>query len=797
MDNATEYLKKLQPWYRQIVRKFLERQQLHEKVASLDKDLKTLEEQARKIAKPIPVCFLGSSGVGKSTLINAVVAGNSFVVPSGGIGPLTARELRIEFGEQQMLSVGYHKPKQIWRLLFSLQQMFSDELSTQGLPREPDDVARVLDDDDRLEIESTSSSESVQGLSKAETYRKLATLIVTGDQDSDVPLPYVADCLREVIGKDRVFKTQPRETDFSRIRHLKNIFSNRDPNEPPCFECSAAEDDFSQAVADHATGFLAPLVLELDIQWNSELLRNGVQIVDLPGLGVAGDVYRQVTDEWIRKKAQIVVLTVDSRGIRESDADLLKTSGFLTRFLHAADDPNSDPVRLVIGVVKIDDIAEEKRLKDKSKKKLEHFLEIQQDARQKLTHQLKDRLREAWADDANSISQGTKLEIINRLASSTPIFPLSAIQFRQLLEGDEDSHPFIKTLSESGVPAFIDGLIAASHELQKERNLRFSERMDLFDQEVRSQLRVIQARLGEAQATSEQVIRIKEELDCFLPPLREGLRARQGQFRGYLKETLPVRIEALVSDARIAAAKDLKGYLRRIKDVHWATLRAAVRRGGTYQGSRHIELPRDFAQALEEPIAEIWGKKILKEVREQTKSFADDLAAIVEKVVDWCGQHSKVLNQEVVDAQLEAIRLDSRKLTTVGKEMVDDLREAVRERLLKAIEDPIRRRCQAFVRKNADVGPGVKYRMHELLDDLLEESLNAAVPAAQQILSENYQEVEREIRKVFTQHHDPIKAVVDTFLEKFEARENKEEQKRRRAVLRDLEAVMSEAPSAA
>lgn len=797
MHDSTEYLRSLQPWYRKVVRRFLQRQKLDEKVSSLDKDSEFLDKQSRNVTSPIPVCFLGSSGVGKSTLINAIVAGSTFVVPSGGIGPLTARELKIDFGDEQKLWVGYHKPRKIWQLLFALKMMFPKELGNESGSKESDDIARALKDEDRLELESTAPTEPTQGLTKAETYRKLATLIVTGDQDSEASLPYVADCLREVIGKRRVFGTESQPGDLPRLQQLHAIFAEKELDDPADFECSATQENFTRVVADHATGFLAPLVHEFEIQWNSGLLRNGIQLVDLPGLGVAGDVYRQVTDDWIRKKAQIVVLVVNSRGIQESDAELLRTSGFLTRFLHSADDPKADPVSLVVAVVQIDSIAEDRKLQDKTKKKLEHFIEIQKEAQQKLTRQIRERLRDAWIDGVDSASREAKLEIINRLATSTPVFPLSAIQFRQLLDPDEDSPPFIKSVTDSGVPQFMDGLVAAAQALQQDRRARFFERIDLFDKEMRSQLRVIQARLGDAKATSEDAAKLRQELELFLPPLREELRARQGHFRSYLKETLPARIETLVADARIAAGKDLRGYIRKLKDAHWATLRAAVRRGGTYQGSRHIEMPRDLAQALEEPIAEIWGKRILKEIREQTKDYADDMQGLVKQVTDWFGSHSISLNKEIVDAQLEAIKLDSRKLTTVGKEMVDDLREAVRERLLKAIEEPIRRRCQNFVRRNADVGAGVKDRMHELLDELLDDSLDAAVPAAKQILVENYQEVEADIRTVFTNHQDPLKSVVETFLEQYQALEDTAETKRRQIVLQELESVLAEAPAVA
>ena len=46
--------------------------------------------------------------------------------------------------------------------------------------------------------------------------------------------------------------------------------------------------------------------------------------------------------------------------------------------------------------------------------------------------------------------------------------------------------------------------------------------------------------------------------------------------------------------------------------------------------------------------------------------------------------------------------------------MVNELREEVTSKLVQAIEPPIRRKCEAFVKKNQHVGTGVRNRILEL-----------------------------------------------------------------------------------
>ena len=51
-------------------------------------------------------------------------------------------------------------------------------------------------------------------------------------------------------------------------------------------------------------------------------------LVDLPGVGIAQDPYRDVTKSYVRDKARAVVLTVDRAGPTESTMDLIRSSGF-------------------------------------------------------------------------------------------------------------------------------------------------------------------------------------------------------------------------------------------------------------------------------------------------------------------------------------------------------------------------------------------------------------------------------------------------------------------------------------
>src|ERR1700733_10523772 len=96
----TDSTRLLIEWYKQRAHPFLQNNISEDKLDAFDKDNARLERSIQRSEAELSVCFLGNSGVGKSTLINAVIGGEQSVVPSGGVGPLTAQALVVRYGGQ-------------------------------------------------------------------------------------------------------------------------------------------------------------------------------------------------------------------------------------------------------------------------------------------------------------------------------------------------------------------------------------------------------------------------------------------------------------------------------------------------------------------------------------------------------------------------------------------------------------------------------------------------------------------------------------------------------------------------
>jgi len=137
-SDSESHIRKLVSWYRSYVKAFLTKTE-SKKVEEFDRDGDRLEARDARSDDELAICFLGNSGVGKSTLINALVAGKDILLPAGGVGPLTAQALTVYYSERPRFEAQYHSPQNLWQLIFALEQIHKKDASlpqTEGTEEE-------------------------------------------------------------------------------------------------------------------------------------------------------------------------------------------------------------------------------------------------------------------------------------------------------------------------------------------------------------------------------------------------------------------------------------------------------------------------------------------------------------------------------------------------------------------------------------------------------------------------------------------------------------------------------------
>jgi GTP-binding protein EngB required for normal cell division len=728
-------------------------------VAELCSDLQRLAAADRS---ELAICFLGSSGVGKSTLINSLVDPRLQVVPQGGIGPLTAQATMVRYSAQPYLHATYHGPRRVNQLVFALDRYSERQ---RGLARQS---VGVLDAADEREIElalpaaDAPSAEPAEASlqSRINSYVSQARQLVTGRQfgSDELSTEYFADCLRSTLGHPARWGFSPLPEHAPFLTQVAEAIAIGDGGK----RWEQADDNrvFLAEVARHAMGSIAPLINSLDVGWPAQVLRDGLVLVDLPGIGIANDEYRSVTSAWIRR-ATAVVLVVDKSGVTEASADLLRTTGFLNSILHRPPESTSVSPLLRVVAVKLDDVANAARATFKTQNPgvvppawLAQFRSACKDSQELIRNQLEQVFGQSLME-APTETKSERRDALEQIVSSMEVYPVSAVEYRKLHEDDPEDAPKIKVPEDSNIPALTSSLSALAHRHRDELIDAYrSATQRLFDSLERALARVKDELSGDEQQVA-CLEKLRSELDAVIAPAADELKPRLGALRERLRGTIPKVIENEVERAIRAADKGIRDYLQSLNKLHWATLLATIRRGGIWVRSRPIDLPNELALRFEEPLAVAWSRGVVGTLRNALKEFSSDIGRLLGKVVTWASTQAGLDVAHVQrfrsDVEAEVASLASR-----GEIAAADLTKLAKQQLQAGIQDEIRAACQEFVKQHLHVGQGVKNRVIQFLDQLVPRVAQVARTTAGRFLRESYDSVLSHVSTGLKRFDDPL-----------------------------------------
>lgn len=352
---------------------------------------------------PFEIGVIGLAAVGKSTLLNALVAPTLPLVPAGGVGPLTGTPVRIRYASSATLRVTYL------------------------------DRSWLVETLAKLERHSSLSSDELGRLS----------LVCAGNQYAVRDPAWLVQAIRYVIDPDVAKAPDDTEETVKALRRVHEILAGEGGER--AWQSDSPDGEFFRRIHDHVAGRHAGLCGSVEVGWPSPMLEAGLVLVDLPGLGAAHDAHSRHTEAWLRQARAVLVVT-DRSGIAESVVTALRRNGFLTRVANGQAD-------LIAVMTKLDQVTDDARRHEEPRKPWSmSFRSIVAAAETELLGQL----GMVFAVEGEHGAGGADAMVRGAIR----VFGASSREHQRLVSRDDDDPPRLLIPESTGIPGVRRALTA-------------------------------------------------------------------------------------------------------------------------------------------------------------------------------------------------------------------------------------------------------------------------------------------------------------------------------------------------
>lgn len=663
----------------------------------------------------VVTAFVGGTGAGKSTLLNALLGVR--LLPVNQMMACTAAISEVSYAEGSFYSA---------EIEFVAREEWNQERNLLL-----GDIAETKAGGDPLD-DSQSDAETPGRLAR-EARAKLSAVYFP-NEDAD-PSDFDFGSMKE---PPEITNALKRGKEFTETEDIK---------------------EFRRWIAEYLDsnhGFW-PIVKVVRIRGPFPALASGAKLVDLPGLNDPNEAREQITKNYL-KTCRFVWLIFNIKRLLTRDMwNVMLSEDFVRQVVMDGRVGSLTFVGTASDDVDLDSGIEQFGLSEDAIQS-DVVLARNREVRKAVSRQLKE-VSSDLVDRAGE--QQTKAGQLTTAFQNAGVFTVSAKEYLRLSGLSKTQAVILNDVDETEVPALrkhLDGICAAygieAHckSLQKQMGMIVDEiRRAGIAQRVR-----VERKAETNLVKRQEVEKAAEAARMFLRTNLTDFHARFVQNLEADQEIFRERLNASIQRGRMETGHVLARWSR----MHWATLRAVVRRpGGRFVGSSGThDFPADLAKPILDPIvlawAEFFGDRLILGLDKWTErllanaeKFFGDLARITRG--DFTDPQFDQDTKQMVEVTDRLLRELLGQAKAVATEKIDEVRRTLYNQIPMQIRNSLK---PGFEKAAQESGPGMKQRMVDILSAEVsyvsqimfgdaEQAVLTGVRALIDVLSRHYKEM--------------------------------------------------------